>query len=1102
KALTVDFDEVAVTRRLYRTGESEYYINRVGVRLRDINELFMNTGLGRDGYSIIGQGKISDVLTAKSEDRRLILEEAAGISKYRYRKQESEKKLSVTEENLSRVRDILHELEERVEPLRIQSEKARKFLDLREERKQLEINVWLDSIDKTKDEKEELDNKYHMTKDSLDLLQDENESSEREMDECSAAMQECNLLVEQLQNSIRDKEEEAASLQSERAVTVNDIEHHKERLARIKESIEQGQLRFKEFEDQIASKRSSMESIKQDIDKKEQELSDIVSESERRLSEQSDITETLEKVRAQMTVMTGEATDAKIKLASFESSIENAAARLNTIENELAEREALRNDKEKELLGINEQLEDVAERISGNSNIISGYQRKLEARKSKLDELNAKQRALDNSVMEKSQRIRLLTDMEKHYEGFTSSVKVVMREAERGRLRGVCGPVSELIKVEGAYTLAIETALGGAVQHIVVEREEDAKAAILMLKNENGGRSTFLPLSAVRGSGFNETGVDRCEGFVGIASSLLTYDSKYENVFKSLLGRTVVVEHIDNAIAMARRFGYRFKIVTLDGQVVNAGGSMTGGSQVRGSGVLSRKNEIETLNIELVKLKSQAGEVASEADKLAVETASISASLDGAVAENNVAREQQLRLEGEAGQYKMLLDTLNDSVEALQNERKSINLQNETAQKQADELSALINATEQELSRLEGEYETLSGSHEEALKNREQLQTRISDGKFEIAALKKDVEMLEAGISDILRQKELFSSELGTIQQETETINANIEDLNNKITQLDGEALKLQENISNFREDIKKANEKRDLNEKRIAEIRKSSKDMVSRREGLIRELTRLEGKKASLETEYDNIISRLWEEYELTLTDSYALRTELENPAAAAKRIAEIKNKMKSLGDVNVGAIEEYKTVNERYEFLKTQVDDLEKAKSELTRIIESLTEEMKKIFSEQFKAINEQFGRVFIELFGGGNAKLELSDPGNVLESGIDIAIQPPGKIIKNLSALSGGEQAFVAIALYFAIMVVKPSPFCILDEIEAALDDVNVSRFAGYLEKMARTSQFICVTHRRGTMEHAGILYGVTMQESGVTKLLTINVADVEKHFGNTL
>ncbi len=1095
-ALPVDFGEVTVTRRLYRSGESEYYINRSMVRLRDINELFMNTGLGRDGYSIIGQGRIADVLSTRSEERRSIFEEAAGIAKFRYRKVEAERKLSSTDENMVRLSDILAELTDRVEPLRIQSEKARRYLDLREERKKLEINLWLLNVEKSKESLARAEQDYGTAQSDLAAAEQSLRGAEGDVDAAFERMQQINIEIDETVREIRALEESAAELRRESAVLENDISHREQEMERIAKSIEQAGQKGQEFDERIAGKKTELEALSGQIAAARQEQEQMQAAARDAEGSARGLSRSMEEARAGMSALTQGIADLRVSLSSVEAELRSGEERMAAVESQSAEKQALLSELAAQKKDAQGRLEDCEQIITQNRNMAVGYEKKLEMATARQQSLISQRDKLKLSLSEKNQRRGLLSDMEKQLEGFAYSVKAVMRQSEHGRLRGIHGPVSRLIRVKDEYAAAVETALGGSLQHIVVDKEEDAKAAVSYLKAENAGRATFLPLSSVRGGRLSENGLEASEGFVGIAAELLEYDKAYESVIGSLLGRVAVTEDMDSAVRIARRFGYRFRIVTLDGQVINSGGSITGGSLAKNIGVLSRANEIEKLKAEAEKLSAELTEKEEAIRRAQAENASLEASLGGIRAEQMTAAERKTAAESELLRVNTLLSTTQSQLDSLTAEREKGTEIAKRLTEQAKELSGRLERENAALSEAEAALGELLGNHEQALHRREQLQREADERRYRMDTLLRELESGRALVLELTEQKRFSQQERSQAEQSLLEAEKTIAGLRERLSELSGMDDQSAGQVREKQERIEALGRERDEGEQGMALRRQTVRERTSRKEQLLKELTRLEGRKATALSEYDGYIARLWDEYELTLSAAQELQTPLEDPAGAAKRASDIKNQMKNLGNVNLDAIEEYLQVKERYEFYTVQLADLEKAKTELLSMIGDLTSQMRSIFTEQFALISQRFSEVFRALFGGGRAELRLTDPSDVLTSGIEIHVAPPGKIIKSLASLSGGEQAFVAIALYFAILMVRPSPFCILDEIEAALDDVNVTRFASFLRRFSEKTQFIVITHRRGTMEEADVLYGVTMPERGVSKRRAINVSDVEK------
>ena len=908
-----DSSEIMLTRRYYRSGESEYYINRESVRLKDINSLLMDTGLGRDGYSIIGQGRIAEIVSTKSTDRREVFEEAAGISRFRYRKEEAERKLEKTEENLLRINDKIEELEMQVGPLKKQAETAKRYLVLRDELRVKEISVWMETLDKLRSQSEAIALEYSQTNDALEKAREELKALYASSGSISERMHQKDVETEQARERLSAAESAAAECESAAAV-----------------------LR--------ANVKSSTESM-------QRMLSDIA-QQESRAAE----------IRGRM------------------------------------------DEGNKRIAQIGQELKALEEQTKQNNNVLDGCRMKLKSREDMVNQLAEKLTQLSVDGRSMDSRIRMLTEMEKDFEGYSKAVKTVMREAERGTLRGIHGPVANLVKADEECALAVETALGAAAQNIVTDTQNDGRSAIELLKRRDAGRATFLPVDTIRGSVMRDAPVND-PGFVGVAYDLVKFDPKYKDIFANLLGRTVVAETLGDAVRMSKANGNRLRIVTLDGQLINAGGSMTGGSTARGSGILSRANELE-------KLKKQRVKLAEKEKDSSVELERARSNLSGIRYQLDMALEDQAELKSRVSSFEA--------------ERR---------------------ATENSVKQLEVLLDSLSGDSE---KRRQAVESA-----------EREIESLKARLAEKEKHLEEINGKIGGIRQEIAQISAHKLELEKKRTYAEKEA-------------------------------QQRNADIIE----LERRAAKTEQKKLAAEMEEKQLLDKLWDNYELSHSAAEELRRPVENLQKANREMGELRRQISALGNPNLGAIDEYERVNTRYEFLTGQRDDVDKAKTELVHIIKDITGEMKEVFLRQFRAIDESFRQTFLELFGGGKAALVLEDEDNVLECGIEIKVQPPGKALSNISLLSGGEMAFVAIALYFAILKVRPTPFCVMDEIEAALDEANVTRYAQYMRRMSDKTQFLVITHRRGTMEEADMLYGVTMQEKGVSTVIELDLESAQK------
>ena len=830
--------------------------------------------------------------------------------------------------------------------------------------------------------------------------------------------------------------------------------------------------------------------------KKYSELSEQLNEINTTSGKSSDV---LQEITAELSVLTSKSADARVTEMTAESTVSELNSRIESL--------ILSNDEKKtqseELADISKDYDNkigiAKEKIESLKNTIDGLQLKLSSKEKKKDELREESNKLMLDVKEHMRKISFLENLERNLEGFSKSVKTVVNAQSHGKVHGVCGPVSRVISVPKEYGVAIETALGSAMQNIVTETDEDAKRAIRYLKSVDGGRATFLPLNTIKPRELRENGLEDCYGFVGVAANLCSCDSKYNGILYSLLGKIVIAEDLNCATTIAKKYSYRFKIVTLDGQVVNAGGSLTGGSLNRNTGLLSRANEIETLKKQTAVLEQKSKDAENRSIEISREYSAFEAQLLGSRADLSNLRQDLVRLEAEKRACDNELANAGASVENSMNEITNCRRRIETLEKDKNSAKQLLVELNKKILAAEEKVNELTGSRAELTKKREEISLQLQNLRLEIVSSQKDIDALN---SDIVFAKSTGNENLerkAELNQEIERIKSVILEKTELINSTNAEIEKLIANQNERSKAIEKINADREQLEKRSAEIRTIERDKTSERETSGRELARLEERKINIQKQYDDIISKLWEEYELTRREAEDCAVEIDDSKQAQRRLNELKQKIRSLGNVNVSAIEEYKEVSERYEFMSAQVNDVEKSKKEIEKLITDLTKQMKEVFVESFDQINKNFTYTFKELFGGGTASLSLADPENILTSGIDILVHPPGKIVINLEALSGGEKALVAIALYFAIMKVRPAPFCVMDEIEAALDDVNVYRFAAYLRRMTDNTQFILITHRRGTMEEADVLYGVTMQDEGISKLLELRSTEVAEKLG---
>ena len=1092
---------VTVTRRYYRSGESEYRINGEQARLRDIHELFMDTGLGRDGYSMVSQGKIETLISGKSDDRRDMLEEAAGISHYRYRRADAMRRLNQAEENLLRLRDILTELESRVGPLKTQSEKAQKFLEYAGEKKNLEIGLWLYTIEKTKNDLREYEKKITITEAQYNEVCKVLEEITVKIDNAIGDSQKITVAIDEIRRASSQLEEQAALLESQVAVQENTIEHNNETIQRIeREKLEENDTDT-QIAEQIDAAQKSINELSLLIEAKKVELTNFTGQLDNLTDENSKSAQRSVELSEKLSALSVEIADNRVISSTASSSVEEIENRIRVIDDAIETQAPVIDALVAERDSVKEELDKVIERSVELNNSLSGIELLAQKRLEKLEKLKEQENSLRNEKHVKESRLAMLSDLEKNMEGYQGSVKSVMREVKHGVLKGIHAPVSQIINVKEKYSLAIETALGAQIQNIITETEKDAKKAIGYLKESHAGRATFLPLTAIKGKVLDEKGLDDCYGYINLASELVQYDSKYTEIIKSLLGRTVVSEDLDAAIAIAKKYNYKFKIVTLDGQVVNAGGSMTGGAKLQNAGILSRGNELE-------KLKAQCEEIAEKLElhlkdvQAQQESASsVTAELEGCKAEITSLAEEKIRVEGLLALKNGNLDNLFAAKESALEEKKQLNERIENINSGAAEANEKLVVLQKELENVEGELSTLTGDRESLREKREKLTADAAQINLDIATAQKEIEAREEEITRLQGRSTSHKDKLSQLNSEIEEIEKRNEEIRQRIEILNTEASGLRAQSASSKDQIAMKISQREQFEQESAKYRIIEREKTEEREKLSGENARLTERRDTMQKEFDDISNKLYDEYELTRREAEELNIVIEDVPEAKKRLNELKGKIRGLGNVNVSAIEEYKEVSERYSFMHGQVSDVEKSKAELIRLINELTGKMGVQFKEQFDKINFSFGQTFSELFGGGKASLVLTDENDVLECDIDIKVQPPGKNVQNISLLSGGEKGLSAIALLFAILKINPCPFCIFDEVEAALDDVNVARYASYVRRMTQNTQFILITHRRGTMEEADMLYGVTMQEKGVSKLLELKTAEMASKFDLT-
>ena len=1095
KLFPIEFDEVVVTRRVFRSGESVYQINRANCRLKDIVELFMDTGLGRDGYSMIGQGNVSQILSTKAEDRRSFFEEAAGVSKYKHRKDEAERKLGAVQENLVRINDIIAELESQLRPLENQSKKARKYLLLYEEYKALDVSLSLISMEKNRIQAKKAAEDYASVAAEMDELKQKESGFEEKRSALYDQSKKKDEEQAEKNQALIDNEAESMAAGNDISIAENDMKNNLLLSERIEQEIAAEQESIRENTNKI--EKSKQEIAQKEAESKEliQKFSSIQEENDENFRRLSDCRNEIDAKKASIIDVMNEISAKKAQIAGMESTRKSFLERRSDL---YTEQETHGQDTENTRAKIAETEQEIAEKTEKCKNMqekTEALTRRSEELSKTLAETNRSLNDARTAYQTKNSQKKMLEGMENDYAGYAGSVKTVLKAPELKRLT-IYGTLSGLIDVDKEYIVAIETALGGAMQNIVVGDEEDAKAAIAFLKERRAGRATFLPVSSVRGKLLEQAEeAAKCPGFIGIASELIRYDKRYDGIMKSLLGRVAVVDNIDSGIALSRKFGYRFKTVTLGGEVLNAGGSMSGGSVNRSTGFLSRAGEIKTLTEELHTLTRRIQTLSEKSEETQKDLENQKIRLSSYEPLVREYENEILVLENTKKHLEQALAESGESAQALEQELSMLDQKLSESGEQIAEMISEMRQAENMLEQLNQEvleqeeaYETLS--HKKDLKAKE-----LMDETLRLRTLEKDLETIHTAISEWTNRITASEQTIAEKKEDCRTLTEKNTLLTNSIAEKKAEMERIAQRSKELRTDLETVEQEKAEIVERLKALQNSNKDLTDRLILLQQELSRAEGRQQKLESDLEGIINRLWDQYELTPSAAEEAKQEIENEKEARERTQELRGKIKALGSVNLDAIEEYQNVQERYTLQSTQRDDLEKAKVNLEQVIGSMQELMEEHFQKQFEEINKSFSQVFRELFGGGKGRLYLSDPQDVMESGIEIEAQLPGKSTQNISLYSGGEKSFIAIALLFAILEVKPTPFCFLDEIDAALDDVNVSRFATYLKNYLSQTQFIVITHRRGTMEAANIMYGVTMQEKGVSKLLSLHIDDVD-------
>ena len=1086
--------EITVSRRYYRSGDSEYMLNGTPVRLRDLREMFMDTGLGRDGYSVIGQGRIAEVVESRSSDRREVFEEASGIAKFRFRKTEAERKLVQAEDNLSRLRDIAGELSNRVGPLKEQSEKAKRFLEYSEERKKLEITLYSDTIRRSRENISKQEERIEIARLDYKSLEERIQSIGERIEELYEDSRKAGSAANDLTAEIDEGNAVISAAEANIAVFKNDIMHAERDIRELEEDIsavsagdsgtqKEIALRLEEAE----KKRAQAQAVSETVTQLENELASLSKDS---MSSDRLRSERLQRLNS----LQKEISDLNAEILASNSVIETIDEREELIKSQLPLVLDRLNDAAERLKKAETDVETLDEYVRSKENEVKGYELKLASRNEKLSQQSTEVSEQEIRIERLRQRVSLLNDLESNNEGFQPPVRRILSAKEEKKLSGIIGTVGSLLTVENGLEIAIETALGASIQNIVVENERSARTAIGFLKENRAGRATFLPLDTVNGRDFEYREVLNDPGVVGVASSLVNCEPRYRNAVDSLLGNILIVEDLDYASGIARKTRYRVRIVTRDGQIINAGGSYTGGSVRAQAGMFSRRAEIEELQKNIKELEKECDSKREVLNEARAEASRSQAEYTAVSSELSVAREDRIRAESVKERLDSEILTLKENTEAAENE---LDVLEETRRQRREDISRSEGRTaalQSEAERIEEELrqEDSLGS---ILEKRASILQQLAESRFNAAELLRDAERSEQSADELKKRGSEVIDRISELQNSIEDLKKEIAEKQSQIEELNEKANEEREKISEMRLRIQRSGEMRDENDRMTKELRSEQDSLSEQREGIASEISRLEERKESLQNDYNSAVNRLWEEYELSVAEALPLCVEFSSIAELRQQVSSVRNRIRSLGNVNVAAIEEYEEVNSRYQFLSDQIADVEDSRKSLLKLIDDLEREMKQIFTKSFNEINEKFHYTFKMLFGGGHANLFLSDENDILNSGIELDVQPPGKVIKSLSLLSGGEKALVAIAIYMAILEVNPSPFCVLDEIDSALDENNVVRFAKYARNIIDRTQIIAITHKRGTMEEADVLYGVTMQEEGVSKVLRLSVDEAQ-------
>lgn len=1094
RALSVDADEVVISRKLYRSGESEYLINGNKSRLKDIQELLMGTGLGRDGYSIIGQGRVAEIVNARDTQRREIFEEAAGVSLFLHKKADAEKQLAQAEENMTRQRDLIRVDEERLPILKKQSEKAVKASELMAQKKELEISVSVARLNEKRDALTKIEDDLLINRGECEHFERDIKNAETEIENLGDDKMASQGRLERMRSGIQSANDELAEKRANISVAENDLKHNTERRAELTEQLKSARENSATFDEQIKAVNAEIAKAEKAAEENEKQAAEFQKRLDEISNRNSAASEEYSALESEIAGLRAEEAKQELALSMARRSAEETEGQKKTFLDDISSGEGKINEYKAELEGVRKVAAKNAEEKDTAKNRLAGMERLAEGKRKRYDEARRVLEEVNSKLGEKQQRYRVLSDIEKSKEGYNRAVKEVLNAGEQGRLHGIHGTVADVITVPEKYVTAIETVLNSVMQNIIVDNEETATRCMRFLKETNAGRATFYPLTSMKGRRLNEPRLEHEDGFEGIASELVECADEYAQIISYLLGLTAVVDDIDTATVIGKKYGYKFRIVTLDGQIVNAGGSFTGGSKISKSGIISRKQELDALYSEISKLRESARSKNEEFERYKAEIAKFNIESEGMGDRIRELEQEDIKSSAEISRLQSLIEQLETQGESarktLEGFDAQIKQQNEiaaAAEKQKGELT-------EKIAELEKKHEEQSGERTEAENKIRDISEKIKQFNLEKLDRERDIDVFRQQIKNIeenrrtlIENSDGYKQAMSELDDSDRGIREKIERIKREIEQSAGEISDKNDEITALTDEINEF-------DRRINELHRSITEFNRDKEKFSREVARLDERQVTVQKEYDKIVALLYDSYTLTVSEATEKAALPENLLAAENDLTELNKQINALGIVNMASIEEYELVSQRYELQSKQLKDIEDSKRELEKLIAEMTESIKAQFLDAFNDINRHFKDVFVQIFGeGAHAELELTNPEDVLNSGIEIKAAPPGKVIKNLISLSGGEQAMVAITIYFAILMHRPTPFCMLDEVDAPLDVVNVEKYISYLNRFSRRTQLMIISHRRGTIEGCQVLYGVFMQEKGVSRLLRQELTD---------